>query len=147
MYLADTLSRAFLATTLNTQGEFERVNVVKLLPMTEESLEEMRASTHDDKVLQQMKEVIHTGWPEEKQHLPAVLAPYFSFRDEMSVYDGLVFKGEQLLIPKLMRSKMKECIHYSHIGVNGCLRRARECMYWPGMTAELKGAHRPVRDV
>ena len=52
--------------------------------------------------------------------------------------EGLVFKGECLLIPKLMRRKMKERIHKSHIGVNGCLRRARECMYWPGMTAELK---------
>ena len=37
-----------------------------------------------------------------------------------------------------MRSKMKERLHSSHIGVNGCLRRARECMYWPGMTAEVK---------
>ena len=138
MYLADTLSREFLPTTLNTQGEFECVNAVKLLPMTEERLEEMRASTHDDEALQQLKEVIHTGWLEEKQQLPSVLAPYLSFRDEMSVYDGLVFKGERLLIPKLMRPKMKEGIHYSHIGMNGCLRRARECMYWPGMTAELK---------
>lgn len=34
MYLADTLSRAFLPTTDNAQGEFERVNAVKLLPMT-----------------------------------------------------------------------------------------------------------------
>lgn len=74
MYLADTLSRIFLPTTLNTQGEFERVNAVKLLPMTEERLEEMRASSRDDEVLQQLKEVIHTGWPEEKQQLPAVLA-------------------------------------------------------------------------
>ena len=30
MYLADTLSRAFLPTTKNTQREFERVNAVKL---------------------------------------------------------------------------------------------------------------------
>ena len=115
-----------------------RVNAVKLLPMTDERLEEMRNSTRDDEVLQQLKEVIQTGWPEEKQQLPAVLTPYFSFRDEMSVYDGLVFKGERLLIPKQMRSKMKESLHSSHIGVNGCLRRARECMYWPGMTAEVK---------
>ncbi|KAK2549086.1 Uncharacterized protein P5673_030588 [Acropora cervicornis] len=106
--------------------------------MTDERLEEMRASTHDDDVLQQLKEVIQTGWPEEKQSLPAMLTPYFSFRDEMSVYDGLVFKGERLLLPKRMRRKMEERIHSSHIGVNGCLRRARECMYWPGMTAELK---------
>ena len=67
-----------------------------------------------------------------------MLTRYFSFRDEISVYEGLVFKGECLLIPKLMRRKMKERIHKSHIGVNGCLRRARECMYWPGMTAKLK---------
>ena len=93
MYLADTLSRAFLSTTENTQGEFERVNAVKLLPMTDERLE-MRNSTRDDSVLRQLKEVIQTGWPEVKEELPAVLAPYFSFRDEMSVYDGLVFKGE-----------------------------------------------------
>ena len=138
MYLADTLSRAFLPTTENTRGEFERVNAVKLLPMTDERLEEMRNSTRDDAVLQQLKEVIQTGWPEVKEELPAVLAPYFSFRDEMSVYDGLVFKGERLLIPKQMRSSMKERLHSSHIGGNGCLRRARECMYWPGMTAELK---------
>ena len=59
--------------------------------MTDERLEKMRASTRDDDVLQQLKEVIQTGWPEEKQSLPAMLTPYFSFRDEMSVYDGLVF--------------------------------------------------------
>lgn len=138
MYLADTLSRAFLPTTENSQGEFERVNAVQLLPMTDERLEELRSSTHDDEVLQKLKEVIQNGWPEEKQELPAVLALYFSFRDEMSVYDGLVFKAERLLIPKRMRPKMKDHLHSSHIGVNGCLRRARECMYWPGMAAELK---------
>ena len=42
VYLADTLSRAFLPTTENTQGEFERVNAVKLLPMTDERLEELK---------------------------------------------------------------------------------------------------------
>ena len=138
MHLADTLSRAFLDTTENDQGEFERVNAVKLLPMTEERLEELRTSTSSDEVLQQLKQVIQTGWPNEKNQLPAVLAPYFTYRDELSVYDGLVFKGERLLIPKQMRQKMKERLHSSHIGINGCLRRARECLFWPSMTAEIK---------
>ena len=138
MHLADTLSRAFLDTTENDQGEFERVNAVKLLPMTEERLEELRTSTSSDEVLQQLKQVIQTGWPNEKNQLPAVLAPYFTYRDELGVYDGLVFKGERLLIPKQMRQKMKKRLHSSHIGINGCLRRARECLFWPGMTAEIK---------
>ncbi|CAC5423138.1 unnamed protein product [Mytilus coruscus] len=29
-------------------------------------------------------------------------------------------------------------IHSSHIGVEGCLRRARESLYWPGLNSEVK---------
>ena len=28
--------------------------------------------------------------------------------------------------------------HASHIGIEGCIRRARETMYWPRMSCELK---------
>ena len=37
-----------------------------------------------------------------------------------------------------MRSDILERIHRSHIGTQGCLRRARECVYWPGMTTQIK---------
>ena len=70
--------------------------------MTDESLEEMKRSTHDDEILQQLKAVIQTGWPEDKHLLPVVLVPYFSYRDELSVYDGLVFNGERLIILQKM---------------------------------------------
>lgn len=33
---------------------------------------------------------------------------------------------------------MKEAVHKAHLGVESGLRRARECMFWPGMSAELK---------
>ncbi|XP_048577670.1 uncharacterized protein K02A2.6-like [Nematostella vectensis] len=87
---------------------------------------------------QQLRQVIQIGWPEERKELPACLMPYFSCRDELAIYDGLVFKGERLIVLKAMRASMKERLHSSHIGVNGCLRRARECLFWPGMTSEIK---------
>uniref|UniRef100_A0A3B3RV52 Gypsy retrotransposon integrase-like protein 1 n=1 Tax=Paramormyrops kingsleyae TaxID=1676925 RepID=A0A3B3RV52_9TELE len=31
-----------------------------------------------------------------------------------------------------------QCIHASHLGVEGCLRRARECVYWQGMNEQIK---------
>ena len=37
-----------------------------------------------------------------------------------------------------MRSQMLENIHSSHIGAEGCLRQAREVLFWPCMTAEIK---------
>lgn len=36
------------------------------------------------------------------------------------------------------RQEMLPRIHSSHIGIERCLRRARECLYWPRMNAELK---------
>ena len=58
--LADTLSSAFLANTENTWGKFDHMNAVKLLPMTDESLEEINGCTHDDEILQQLK--THPDW-------------------------------------------------------------------------------------
>jgi len=32
-----------------------------------------------------------------------------------------------------MRRKMLEKIHYSHVGADTCLRKARDDLFWPGM--------------
>ena len=37
-----------------------------------------------------------------------------------------------------MRAMLVKKLHSSHLGVEGCLRRAREVMYWPGMNQEVK---------
>ena len=37
-----------------------------------------------------------------------------------------------------MRKEMMAVAHASHIGIEGCIRRARETMFWPRMSAELK---------
>ena len=54
------------------------------------------------------------------------------------MYDGLEFKGERLVVPQGLRTEIKKDIHVSHAGVEGCLRQARESIYWPGMNAELR---------
>ena len=56
----------------------------------------------------------------------------------MLAEDGLIFKGDRLVIPRMLRAGMIKQIHQGHIGVEGCLRRAREVIYWPGMNAEVK---------
>jgi len=70
--------------------------------------------------------------------LPCFVSPYFNMRDEMSVQDGLIFKGERVVVPKAARGELLRRIHNSHLGVYGCLKRARECLYWPGMTNDIK---------
>ena len=126
MYLADTLSRAHLPSSKNTQEDFEMVNVLKILPVSEEKHDEILGHTSKDEVLQLLKEVILTGWPADKKSLPAVLNLYYSYRDELSAYDGWIFRGERLAIPHALHYQTMKQLHSSHLGINGCLRRARE---------------------
>ena len=122
------LSRSYLPNTESNQTEFEKVNMVDFLPIRDERLQQIRQAVDNDEVTCQLRQIIQHGWPDNKEQLPAQLVPYFSSRDEMSVQDGLIFKGQRIVIPLSMRQELKKSIHSSHIGIDGCLRRARECL-------------------
>ena len=138
MFLADTLSRAFLpADEKQVDSEFEAVHAVTYLPMREDVIHNIRTATSEDTTLLELKSVIQHGWP-ARENVPLLAVPYFNFRDELAVADGLIFRGERLVIPQTERSRIKKDIHIGHVGIEGCLRRARESVYWPGMNAEIK---------
>ena len=138
MYLADTLSRAYQPSSRNTQGDIEMVNVMKSLPVSEEKHDEILGYTSKDEVLQLLKEAILTGWPADKKSPPAVLNLYYSYRDELPMCDRLIFRWEHLVISHALRYQTIKQLHSSHLEINGCLRRARKCLFWPSMSAETK---------
>ncbi|XP_020917563.1 uncharacterized protein K02A2.6 [Exaiptasia diaphana] len=62
---------------------------------------------------------------------------YYSFREELTLYNGVVFKGERIVIPAALRNTMISKLHASHLGIQGSLRRAREAFYWPNMNEQI----------
>jgi len=54
------------------------------------------------------------------------------------MYDGLIFRGELLVIPHTLHYETIKQLHSSHLGINGCLSRTCECLFWPSMSAEIK---------
>ena len=100
--------------------------MVSNLAISEESLTVIKQAMEVDNDLEKLKTIIREGWPETKGQVTPSLAEYFTFRDELSIQNGLIFKGERLVIPFGARSHLKARIHASHIGVQGCLRRARD---------------------
>lgn len=99
---------------------------------------EIQHETAADPVIQSLIQVILQGWPDQKEALPSELHPYFTVRDELTAQDGILFKGLRCVIPASLRPKIRERLHGAHTGVEGCLRRARETVYWPGMNADLR---------
>ena len=110
MHLADTLSRAFPSSNedASPQEEFEQINMVNYLPITNDRLSQIRENTSCDEALQLLKEVILKGWPGDKTCLPSQIHPYFPYRDELTAQDGLLFRGERVIIPSNLRQTMKE---------------------------------------
>ena len=139
LYLADTLSRAFKPSKQpSPQSDLETVCMIANVPMTENRISEIQSASAIDPELQLLKTVILKGWPTDKLGIPTEVLPYFPIRDELSVQDGLIFRGERVVIPVTLRAILKDKIHSSHLGVEGCLRRAREAIYWPNMNSDLK---------
>jgi hypothetical protein len=75
--------------------------------------------TTEDESLQILKDTILCGWPHKREDTPSLAKPYFDIRDELTVQDGILFRGERAIIPKTLRSDMMQRIHSSHIGIGG----------------------------
>lgn len=138
MLIADTLSRAYLPLGLDdVPEEKEIINVITHLPVGEDKFVSLQQETAKDSVLTKLKEVIQNGWP-KKHQIPVEIGVYFGQRDELAIMNGLVFRGERLIIPKTMRKLILADMHHGHIGIESMLRRARESVYWPCMSNDVK---------
>ena len=82
--------------------------------------------------------MILKGRPDQKEALPSELQPYFTVKDELTAQDGVLFKGLRYVIPVSLRPKIRKRLHGAHTGVEDCLQRVRETVYWPGMNADLQ---------
>ncbi|XP_062594195.1 uncharacterized protein K02A2.6-like [Saccostrea cucullata] len=141
MFVADALSRHYLDETreeLIPEVDVNNITLNRHLPMSPDRYKEFQQETSQDQTLQQLLNTVLLGWPNSKQSLPSNLLPYWTFRDEISHMDGLLFKGSKLIIPKSMQQKMLDLVHESHLGIVKCKSRARESMYWPGMAAQIE---------
>ena len=132
--IADALSRS----PLKSSEQVETINNLSSTPLNQSSLEKIREAAEKDPVMTSLQRTISEGWPDDKKDLSPELRPYYDFRDEMSLEEGVIVRGERIVVPSSLRYDMKQKIHSGHMGINSCLRRARAYLYWPGMSSDIK---------
>ena len=157
MYIADALSRAYLPTTEVTDDkkqfeifairqekaliqELEEIKQTDFIRVKEERLHQIQKSTLADSTLQALQSVILTGWPDSRDEVPICVRSYFGYRDELTVQDGILYKGMKVIIPKAMRREMINRTHSSHQGIEASIRKAKDVLFWPGMNGEIQEA-------
>ncbi|XP_038151255.1 uncharacterized protein K02A2.6-like [Cyprinodon tularosa] len=137
MYLADTLSRAPCTKTPQSQSEATEFEVMTVECISTARLEELKRHTEQDEVLQTLSRVINRGWPPREGQLQASIAPFFPFRDELSVEDGVIRKGHKAVIPRTLQREYINIVHKGHPGVDATKRRARSVIFWPDMSKDI----------
>ena len=79
--------------------------------------------------LQKLSLLIITGWPTAQTGVDPLVRPYFTFKDDLSLADGIV---------ALMRPAMLDKIHRTHFEAGSYIRRDKVSLFWPGMTLDIK---------
>ena len=101
-------------------------------------MQQIKQENAEDSVLASLCDVVASGWPAERKKTLEHLRQYWSFRDKISVYDGVAYRSHQVIVPSSLREEMLQKIHKAHQGVDSSIRRACESLFWPGMQAAIK---------
>ena len=136
--LADCLSRL---GCLQDKIKLPRLKVHLLttrLSATNDKLQQIWQATQDDDTMALLKHTITFGWPHTVQGLPKELQAYWTFREEMTIEDGLILKATRIVIPPSMIESTLLQLHKGHLGFTKCYNHAKQTVYWPNLRKELE---------
>ena len=137
LLIADALSRSQMSAPMNDPAyEFE-VNVLESRQISETVFEKLVEETKKDAEHQQLHTVVIDGWPQTRLETPIEVRPYWSYREDINCYDGLMFKGDRVIVPHVFRPEILDRIHAAHLGIEKCKVRARGSVFWPGMSTAI----------
>ena len=70
----------------------------------------------------------------------APVLAYFAKSKEtvLRVEDGMLFQWDRIVVPRLLRVEVLDEIHGAHMGESKSLSTARDYVFWPSMTAQIK---------
>ena len=141
--VADTLSRAPVSISHADEDELRAEvetfvhAVMQNLPATEQRLEEIRQAQEEDEICQQLKSYCEKGWP-ERYRVEGTIKPYLPVASELTFQDGLLVRGNRIVIPTSLRLDILERLHSRHQGISKCRERARQSVWWPGLGRQLE---------
>ena len=117
MYLAGALSRGYLQKSRSREHQHDAGCVPKTIYSPG-----IKQLTAKERV-----KFIKPGSPETKGELSHLVLSSFVLRDELSVHDDMVDRGERVVLS--LRRDVTQRLHYAQSGVITSLSQAKECTH------------------
>jgi hypothetical protein len=145
-HFPDALSRLGFKVPLSTyEMSIHDANVVADQLLQNKLLEggalfrDIHEATGTDLQFQALMKCAANGWPpklvkhDARRHL---LQPYWALRHELRVVGNFLLYGERVCVPRGLQARALELLHQGHPGINFMHQRAKNVLYWPGITAD-----------
>ena len=132
--LGDSLSR--LPSPSNKQSIDLDIHV-DLVQFSTAKITNLQRETLLDPELNCLRDTVITGWPNTIKELPTDLRPFWSMRDEISVENGLLLKGNRIIIPKSMQNDVLQQLHTGHLGQEKTKLRAKDSVFWVNINRDI----------
>ena len=81
--------------------------------------------------------VIQDGWSDKYKQVHKVLQPYFACRDQLVVQDGVILRGDQIVVPEKLRQRLIDQAHGGHPGSDRTTRRLKDIVFWPTLAQDV----------
>ncbi|KAL8625371.1 hypothetical protein ACOMHN_044514 [Nucella lapillus] len=144
LYTADALSRAPQDADDLPDGDFTELVEVYLnavlytLPASDQRLAQIRAELKKDDTLCVVMHYVTNGWP-DKQQLNKTTKQYKAEAGNLTVHNGLLMKGRQLVIPSSLRHDILCHLHDGHQGILKTKENAYNSVWWPSIAKDIEG--------
>ncbi len=117
--------------------------------------DQVQEETKSDEQLQQVIQFLKTdGWPSCSSTLPSEVLPYYRIRQDFSLHDGILLRGDRIVVPISLRNRLLQFAHEGHFGISKTKARLRLSYWWPGLDSSVETLVRscpccktiPIRD-
>ena len=136
--LADCLS------TLGTQNANIKVPKLHIYQITNQlkarcdTLNQLHIATQEYDEMILLKYTITNRWPNFIKEVPPEIQAYWTFCKELTIEDGLVLKGTEIVIPKNKHKQILTMVHEGHLGLGKCKLWCKDTVYWLGINGQLE---------
>jgi hypothetical protein len=137
LIIADTLSRAFQQGEDGGTDEEVKAHVDMIkssMQVSDPMWDKLASSTSEDSTLKEVLNAVHNGWETSGR----TLKPYYHMRADITEIDGVLVKGKKVIVPAALRQEMLTKLHEGHLGIEKCQARARQVLYWPGISRDIE---------
>jgi hypothetical protein len=100
-------------------------------------LDDLKVAAAADADYAELIAAIMDGFTVPRHQTPQSVRQFWKIREDLSVDDGLVLFGQRIVIPKSARRELLRKLHAAHQGIVRMKRRARQTVFWPGISNDI----------